>query len=59
LFEKENATVNALRWKYRSFSAEEWNAFAKILRRKSLQYRLTYLETEVNWLGTVLANDEL
>jgi leucyl-tRNA synthetase len=27
-----------------------------------LQYRLTYLETEVNWcpgLGTVLANDEI
>jgi leucyl-tRNA synthetase len=35
----------------------------KILRKKSLQYRLTYLaESEVNWcpgLGTVLANDEI
>jgi leucyl-tRNA synthetase len=47
-----------------SFSANEWNAYAKEQQEKILlQYRLTYLaETEVNWcpgLGTVLANDEI
>ncbi|TRX01237.1 leucine--tRNA ligase [Flavobacterium gawalongense] len=47
-----------------SFSANEWNAFAKEQQERILlQYRLTYLaETEVNWcpgLGTVLANDEI
>ncbi|MBP6181348.1 class I tRNA ligase family protein, partial [Flavobacterium sp.] len=47
-----------------SFSAKEWNAFAKEQQERILlQYRLTYLaETEVNWcpgLGTVLANDEI
>lgn len=66
LFEKEgNATVNAVCDEgIDPFSAEEWNAFAKVTQEKILlQYRLTYLaETEVNWcpgLGTVLANDEI
>ncbi len=66
VFEKEgNATVNAVcDEKIISFSATEWNAFAKEQQEKILlQYRLTYLaETEVNWcpgLGTVLANDEI
>ncbi|EIA09276.1 leucine--tRNA ligase [Flavobacterium frigoris] len=66
IFEKEgNATVNAVcDEKIISFSASEWNAFAKEQQEKILlQYRLTYLaETEVNWcpgLGTVLANDEI
>ncbi|MFQ3173676.1 MAG: leucyl-tRNA synthetase [Flavobacterium sp.] len=66
VFEKEgNAAVNAVcDEKIMSFSATEWNAFAKEQQKKILlQYRLTYLaETEVNWcpgLGTVLANDEI
>jgi leucyl-tRNA synthetase len=60
-----NATVSAVcDEKIISFSATEWNAFAKEQQEKILlQYRLTYLaETEVNWcpgLGTVLANDEI
>ncbi|SDX61803.1 class I tRNA ligase family protein [Flavobacterium degerlachei] len=66
IFEKEgNANVNAVcDEKIISFSATEWNTFAKEEQEKILlQYRLTYLaETEVNWcpgLGTVLANDEI
>lgn len=66
VFEKEgNANVNAVcDENIESFSASEWNAFAKEKQEKILlQYRLTYLaETEVNWcpgLGTVLANDEI
>ena len=60
-----NATVNAVcDDNIESFSANEWNAFAKEQQERILlQYRLTYLaETEVNWcpgLGTVLANDEI
>ncbi|PVX45529.1 leucyl-tRNA synthetase [Flavobacterium sp. 103] len=60
-----NANVNAVcDDNIESFSANEWNAFAKEQQEKILlQYRLTYLaETEVNWcpgLGTVLANDEI
>ena len=60
-----NANVNAVcDENIESFSANEWNAFAKEQQEKILlQYRLTYLaETEVNWcpgLGTVLANDEI
>jgi len=66
VFEKEgNANVNAVcDDNIVSFSASEWNAFAKEKQESILlQYRLTYLaETEVNWcpgLGTVLANDEI
>ena len=66
IFEKEgNATINAVcDDNIESFSANEWNAFAKEQQERILlQYRLTYLaETEVNWcpgLGTVLANDEI
>ncbi|MFC5681831.1 leucine--tRNA ligase [Flavobacterium sp. MAHUQ-51] len=66
IFEKEgNTNVNAVcDDSIQSFSAAEWNAFAKEEQEKILlQYRLTYLaETEVNWcpgLGTVLANDEI
>ena len=65
-FEKDgNTNVNAVcDDNIISFSATEWNAFAKETQEKILlQYRLTYLaETEVNWcpgLGTVLANDEI
>lgn len=60
-----NANVNAVcDDNIESFSANEWNAFAKEQQEKILlQYRMTYLaETEVNWcpgLGTVLANDEI
>ncbi|MGO4904720.1 leucine--tRNA ligase [Flavobacterium sp. W20_MBD1_R3] len=60
-----NANVNAVcDENIESFSANEWNAFAKEQQEKILlQYRLTYLaESEVNWcpgLGTVLANDEI
>ncbi len=60
-----NANVNAVcDENIETFSANEWNAFAKEQQEKILlQYRLTYLaETEVNWcpgLGTVLANDEI
>ena len=60
-----NANVNAVcDDTIESFSANEWNAFAKEQQEKILlQYRMTYLaETEVNWcpgLGTVLANDEI
>ncbi|MNS40670.1 Leucine--tRNA ligase [compost metagenome] len=60
-----NATVNAVcDDNIESFTANEWNAFAKEQQERILlQYRLTYLaETEVNWcpgLGTVLANDEI
>jgi leucyl-tRNA synthetase len=60
-----NANVNAVcDDNIEAFSANEWNAFAKVQQEKILlQYRLTYLaETEVNWcpgLGTVLANDEI
>jgi leucyl-tRNA synthetase len=60
-----NANVNAVcDDNIEVFSANEWNAFAKVQQEKILlQYRLTYLaETEVNWcpgLGTVLANDEI
>jgi leucyl-tRNA synthetase len=66
VFEREgNANVNAVcDENIESFSANEWNAYAKEQQEKILlQYRLTYLaETEVNWcpgLGTVLANDEI
>ena len=66
VFEKEgNANVAAVcDDNIATFSAAEWNAFAKEEQEKILlQYRLTYLaETEVNWcpgLGTVLANDEI
>ncbi|HWK57947.1 MAG TPA: leucine--tRNA ligase [Parapedobacter sp.] len=48
----------------RSFTADEWNAFApEEQQRELLKYRLAYLrESTVNWcaaLGTVLANDEV
>jgi leucyl-tRNA synthetase len=60
-----NSNINAVcDENIESFSANEWNAFAKEQQERILlQYRLTYLaETEVNWcpgLGTVLANDEI
>jgi leucyl-tRNA synthetase len=60
-----NVSVNAVcDENIETFSANEWNAFAKEQQERILlQYRLTYLaETEVNWcpgLGTVLANDEI
>src|SRR5690606_36342791 len=48
----------------RSFTADEWKAFAsEEQQRELLKYRLAYLrESTVNWcaaLGTVLANDEV
>jgi leucyl-tRNA synthetase len=58
IFEKRrNATVNAV-----CDDKIVLRQVTGVLCKNPLQYRLTYLGTEVNWcpgLGTVLANDEI